>query len=190
MSNPFYKINPVKAVTRMFKEEGCGINTVNDACFGICSAFNNSNNNWMISSDCAKQCETLVNDMRIGKWGLGWCDRHRPDRPVKWVQVPSYFPGYFRETKDVKKALALSYKKCETTSLPQECKNKALLESYAVEKLPSPRTKLVRGVNTDDDGNPTSDYEKANPVVFWVGFILAAILIAVFLYVFVKMLKK
>src|SRR3990167_4673811 len=98
-----YKINPVKAVMKMYSDGGCGIQKVNDKCFGICSAFNNSNNNWGISRGCEEECKKLVNDMRFAKYGVGWCQHHAPNRPVAWVQVPSFFPDFFGKYGDVKK---------------------------------------------------------------------------------------
>ena len=184
-----YKINPVKAITNMYKSGDCGIQTVNNACYGICASFNGSNNNWIISPECESQCEKLVNKMRVGKYGVGFCDHHAPNRPVNWGQVPSFFPKNFNECGDVKKALLLSYKDCENTGLPEECKNKALLDSLAVEQYNQVNQVNQKDTNNNSQNN-VSNYEKANPLVFWLFFIGATVLVAIVLFIIAKTLQK
>lgn len=172
-------INPVKAVLKMYKDRNCGIHKVNNACYGICSSFQGSNNNWNIQSDCGDQCAALVNEMRKGKYGVGWCDHHAPNRPVNWGQVPNYFPELFSQYKDVNKALSEAYKRCEYTKLPQECKEKALLDSYAVEQYSS-----LKGINS------VKNYEKEHPTVFWIGFSIGFLVMLSLIYIIVKNIMK
>lgn len=123
------KINPRKAVNAM---GDCEIRKANDACYNICAAFSKSSNAWDINPDCEMECEKLVNDLRIKKYGVGWCDHHAPNRPVIWNSNDNFFPMFFDKNKNVKESLNMCFTHCDKTRTPNECKEKCLLHANAI----------------------------------------------------------
>ena len=133
------KINPVKAAITAYKNGNCGIHELNNACFSVCSAYNGGQTAWDITQPCAKQCDSLIEEMRIKTYGSGYCDHHAPNRPVLWNQIPHYFPNLYNQTKNTSQALQECIMKCRDNKLSEECIKNCKLDSYAiVEKKPSP----------------------------------------------------
>ena len=184
-----FKINPAKAALTAYKNGNCGIQALNSACYGVCAAFKGSPNAWAIGDECAASCEQFVQELRKDFYGSTYCDHHAPNRPVLWDQSPSFFPTNFAKYKNVPKELAVSLKQCENTTYPESCKNKAKLESYAVEEMSAPSV-VASSNGGNHDGVDFSKYEKAHPVPFWIGFAVAVVLFVVFFIVLIRALKK
>ena len=181
-----FKINPAKAALTAYKNGNCGIQALNSACYGVCAAFKGSPNAWAIGDECAASCEQFVQELRKDFYGSTYCDHHAPNRPVLWDQSPSFFPTNFAKYKNVPKALAVSLKQCEGTTYPESCKDKAKLESYAIEEFSRP----VGSSNNNNNGPDFSGYEKAHPATFWIGFSIAVVLFIIFFVVLIRTLKK
>jgi len=197
-----FKINPVRAAVKAHQDGNCGVHAMNSACYDVCAAFKGTDSPWGISDECNGQCEMLVEQLRKDVYGLGYCDHHAPNRPVLWDQTPSFFPEQFKKYKNVPQALAHSLEMCKKTAYPEQCKQRALLHSYAVENstvsnLPNnPVEGYADGDDNhhhhrhSDDDNDFSDLEKSHSWAFWLGFSVMVVFFAIFFVILIKILLK
>lgn len=193
-----YKIDPVKATSTFYKSGGCGINAMNDACFGVCAAFKGTDNNWNLDPNCELQCEKLIEVMRENTYGMDWCDHHAPMRPVNWDQAPHFFPDMFNRTKNVETALRECEKRCKGTPYPEQCSQNCKLDSYAVVPVKEGYDTNDSDSNDDsrhhhhhrrnDDSINFKKYEKAHPAIFWIGVAIATVFIVFIVYVLFRFL--
>jgi len=131
------KINPVKAAI-MANKKNCGIHALNDTCYNVCASYKGANTAWNVSPQCEQQCSDFVERLRHDYYGTGYCGHHGPEKPVIWNQVPSYFPYFFERSGDIDTALMQSFSACDSCKYPNECKEKAKTDSYAVEGYRNP----------------------------------------------------
>jgi len=161
-----FKINPLKGLQ---KNEICELVPVNNACFDICSAFSNSSNAWDINPECENECLKIVNDYRIKKYGVGWCDHHAPNRPVIWNRA--IFPQYLNQTNNPEQALQLCYNDCEKTSTPLECKKRCKLHYDSIEYKEN-----FKHSNNDNENNNNKNNNKKVLCCF-LGIIITILII-------------
>lgn len=132
-----YKINPVKATcAKVATEPGSGIQTMNDTCFGICAAFSGTNDIYNMDPECTKSCVDLIEQKRIEKYGVGWCDHHAPYRPVVWDSPPHFIPGLLRSGLNPKQALQKCRQMCveRVPMLTSECQERCEVDFMAIEQ--------------------------------------------------------
>ena len=122
-------VNPVKA-TKTYCEQkgGCGIQELNDTCFGIASAFNGNCNVWNVPEDQAHACEAMINEARYSLFGVGECDHQAPYRPLI-LNRDRLFPTLFSKSGN---AIA-SLKQCQDRCVTNECKRDCYLDYLAVQ---------------------------------------------------------
>jgi hypothetical protein len=143
------KINPVRAVSKLLGTE-CRINKANELCYETCAAFKGGVDAYNVDKECAKQCEGLIEKLRIKTYGLPYCYHRGPYRPVI-RDGPVFFPKLYKKLKNRELALEECNQKCEDTIYPGECREKCLLHSYAVDEsegynsLNMPRSSVSSG---------------------------------------------
>ncbi len=132
------QINPVQAVRKMLGNGYCGINKANELCYEVCAAFQGDNIDAnLVPKECGKECEKMINDLRMQKWGLTKCEHAGPWKPLIRdgpVFFPKLYSDSFRDggTGDKEGALRECEKMCKDTVYPGECKERCLLHSYAI----------------------------------------------------------
>lgn len=183
--NPKYYINPVKASVEYCTIKGHNdLQDLNDACYGVCSAFSGTSDAWTVPQDCAGECKELLQQKKLQVYGLSDCDHHTPYRPVIWDSSPNYFPTLYTQYRNVDRARNECMKMCEGEQYPLECKNKCQLQSLAI----------VEGLKNKPDNSQNdignipvfSKYERAHPVVYWIGFSVSLIVFLIILGLFIK----
>lgn len=118
------------------KPEGCGIQELNDTCFGVASAYSNNVNAWDVPQLYADDCNKLVNDARYAIYGVGKCDHQAPRRSLLIRNHPRRFVEYYRQLQDPTVALNTCINGCSTLQCQDECRLDASalstrIESYA-----------------------------------------------------------
>lgn len=138
------KINPVKATCQKTEGSGCGLQEINDTCFGICAAFSQASTAYDVEPWCAKACEELVEQKKILQYDKNSCNHQAPYRPVIWNQVPRFLPRLLKKNND---NAELSLKQCKelcqnnvSSQYVDECVGYCDLDYSAIvpEELPSP----------------------------------------------------
>jgi hypothetical protein len=170
-----YKINPVKA---SLDKGYIGIHSFNNACYGVCNAFNDSSNG------CHNQCASFINQLRKNTYGTGYCGHHAPNLPVLWNQIPRFFPKIYNNSYNMSTALQTCKEKCKNTKLPQECNDMCELDAGAVEEYKIPP---VREAPIDE--NDFEKYENDNPIPFWIGAGIAVLIFTIFFIFFIKIIR-
>jgi hypothetical protein len=173
------KINPVRATLLKYKDGNCGLQAINDTCFGICAAFNGVENSQTIDPSCAKSCEELIESRRIAKFGVGSCDHQAPYRPVVWDQVPHYLPQLLKKIPDSRKAKQVCMKMCDerVPNMDTDCKINCETDYNAIVQDDN----VHQGPHHYGMDHSKSPQSKPSPL-FWsiFGVALVAILILIF----------
>lgn len=176
-----YKINPVKATCMKYKGK-CELADINDTCYSICAAYGNSNNVYEMNEECAKTCAKFIEQKKIDLYGVGSCDHQAPYRPVIWGQTPRYFPKLIEKMSPIP-ALHECKKRCESTSLPNQCKDNCELDYNALENFADYE-------RPNYNPSPTSQVslkklQKHHPILFGAG-ILAMLILIILIIWFIK----
>ena len=199
-----FQINPCKAVMKKVKESNCDINTMNDLCYGISNAYGNVYGS-KVKSELDKKCTELITKKKC-VLGKNTCNLRRPVPPPFFNQIPHYFPRLLKDTNDVD----ISYKKCWEMCTKDmnvnKCRENCKLEAYAVmlphkeeyqnirEHIHHKQEKEQYEKEEKEDKEEQEDkeevdydgYEKAHPVVFFLGFGVVVLMIFFLLWVFLQ----
>ena len=182
-----FEIDPCKAV--MTKMAFCNddINTMNDLCYEISSAYGN-----VYGPDVEKKLNTRCVEMIADKkkeLGYTDCYMKRPSPPPIFNQVPHFFPSLLYEMKDPDKA----YKKCcemaDRSRYPNTSLEYCRLDADAV-------VGSVESYDRESSNRESSeeiDYEKyadKHPFAFFLGYMIVIFIILFLVYIFVYKLYK
>jgi len=182
MSND-YNINPVKAAAKAYQKGDCGIHALNSACYGVCADFQDVITPWGVSMKCQDQCEDFLEELRWQYYDSGYCGHERPDPPAIWKQVPALFPALYDKNRNIRQSLAMCKKECEKTPYPESCKEKCDLDSYAVEETKEQHTNKEGYRSRHHSSIDFKKAEKKNPILFWIGFLIAVLIMVLFIYI-------
>lgn len=124
------KISPCNAVMKRVKNTNCDINTMNDLCYGISSAYGDIHGS-ELKKELDRQCAELISEKKcvLGKTD---CYMKRPVPPPIFNQVPHFFPKLLKESGNPQKAYNMCCSMCDNTKYPNSCKDKCNLDSDAV----------------------------------------------------------
>lgn len=200
-----YNINPCKACWQKYKNGDCNINELNDCVVDTATAFSTFPSNESLRGtpvgqnwqDCMSQ--KMANLPYQAGEPRTFCNFQLNVAP-RWLEVPHYFPQLLEDTKDPKKALNLCHQKCKNHRLPNTCSTVCQTDHNAVEMI-SPEKKATppcfrresydKSTGKDSKNNgannkgPTfQDEANKNPVAFWTGFSIVAILLSIILVFF------
>lgn len=114
------KINPVKGTLQSL-QNGDGIQTINDRCYGVCAAYSGTYDTFNMDPQCVASCDALIESERIDRFGVGRCDHQTPLRPVIFNIEQRYFPQLVKQSMPPEQALQMCIKKCGSTNTPEEC---------------------------------------------------------------------
>jgi hypothetical protein len=179
-----YTINPCKACWEKYKRCDCNINTVNSCVTETAAAFSSiPSNNYIRGTNAGENWQNCMEKMMTAQ-GRSPCDLQL-DMATVWNQAPHHFPSLLAQTGNVD----VSKKKCiqacaESRHNKNSCIENCMTDASAVVYH---KSKLRERYN---DSN-TNDYEKArkgNPVVFWIAFIITALVLAFVLTMFYRSL--
>jgi hypothetical protein len=121
-----FNINPCFSSVK--NSEKLDINSINNTCYDICSAFSDVTN----EQCCRNNCDICIKDTVV-KMGRDLCE-FRPAKPPVFVQVPHYFPGFFKETNNVEESLNRCIKSCDNLRINNnECIQNCKIDKDAVE---------------------------------------------------------
>jgi hypothetical protein len=185
------KINPVKATLESCGGiENCGIQEMNETCYGICGAFTGTNDQYNLLPGCGEACAELIDQKRLRMYGVGHCDHEAPYPPVLWQETPRWVATLTREGKATpKEALKYCLAKCEgVPNLYHECRNNCKLDYSAIvkENFGLPR----KPSNHRVDDRELEKMRRQHPAWFWIGFGIAVFLVLVATIVFLLLLRK
>jgi hypothetical protein len=148
--NQNIKINPVKATCMKNNCDSLNLQSINDDCFGICTAFSGSPDPYTADKTCQKSCVDLVEQRKKHIFGVGSCDHQFPYLPVYWNQVPRYVPALLKNGMKVEQARERCKNLCEKIQLKSECQEKCDLDANAVEEYtPESAEKSVEELMTE-----------------------------------------
>jgi hypothetical protein len=181
-----YEINPCQASLVKQKSLGIGLIELNNTCYEVCNAFGNP-------KGCDKQCHDMVQDINI-KRGYSACYPKRPLKPPIWVQTPHYFPDLLKQSGNIKKATSECLKMCKNNKLSAECQLNCLTDSSAIIQEPK-QIKIQESYQQPniasqkpDEEDTYKKYEKANPIPFYIGFLIIALLMSIIIGSFLMVL--
>lgn len=175
-----YDIDPVKATLNKYKHKNCGINNLNNTCYGICSAFGNTQSNWTVDGNCANSCKELIESRKRhlyrGVSGDNMCNWKAPRVPPYFGRVPNYFPHLLNQYGNVEQAKKECHQMCKNNSrgVPNECKDWCDTLADAVVDINTG----VESYDNDDNGPDYGKYEKAHPWSFYIAFIVTGIILS------------
>lgn len=184
-----YKIDPVKATCKKYKDRAQGsIQGINDTCFGICSAYSGSQDNYNSDPSCAESCVELVEQRKRELYGVGSCDHQAPYRPVFWMQTPRYVPNLLRKGLKPEQALEECKRLCRVNvrNLDMECIDNCIIDYDAIEQYKKEPDKIIVSPQKDSTG---SSEKKENHKYLWVIIPIIIILLLIVLMI-VKKMKK
>jgi len=121
-----FNINPCFSSVK--NSEKLDINSINNKCYDICSAFSDVTN----EQCCRNNCDICIKDTVV-KMGRDLCE-FRPAKPPVFVQVPHYFPGFFKETNNVEESLNRCIQTCDNLMINNnECIQNCKIDKDAVQ---------------------------------------------------------
>ena len=175
-----YKIDPVKATCKKYKDSVPGIQGINDTCFGICSAYSGSQNNYNSDPQCAQSCTELVEQRKMQIYGVGSCDHQAPYRPVFWMQTPRYVPQLLKKGLKPEEALSECKRLCRINvrNLDMECIDNCIVDYDAIEEYnEKPKLNIV----SDKVSNPPKKRKEKKyivPLIIFSVFLIILILLS------------
>jgi len=178
-----YKVNPVKATCMKYKDEPNSIQGMNDTCFGICAAFSNTNDVYNMDPECSKSCSDLIEDKKRQIYGVGSCDHQAPYKPVIWEQVPRFMPMLLNSGMGRDEALQTCLKKCQNSSLVNECMEDCKVDYDAVE-ITEPKKiqeNIVSNNTMITNTNNTNNKHKSNKKFFYILITLVFVVLMFFI---------
>ena len=181
-----YKVNPVKATCMKYKDEPNSIQGMNDTCFGICSAFSNTNDVYNMDPVCSKSCSDLIEDKKRQIYGVGSCDHQAPYLPVIWQQVPRFMPVLLNSGMEKDEAFQNCLQKCKNISLANECMEDCKVDYDAVEVEPKKIKQNTIETMTNYDNTYNSNNTNKNVKYVLIGVIAVICIIIVFLFFYYK----
>ena len=121
-----FNINPCFSSVK--NSEKLDINSINHKCYEICSAFSDITN----EQCCKNQCDICIKDTVV-EMGRDLCE-FRPAKPPIFVQVPHYFPAFFKETNNVEESLNKCIQTCDNLQINNnECIENCKIDKDAVQ---------------------------------------------------------
>ena len=121
-----FNINPCFSSVK--NSEKLDINSINNKCYEICSAFSDITN----EQCCKNQCDICIKDTVV-EMGRDLCE-FRPAKPPIFVQVPHYFPAFFKETNNVEESLNKCIQTCDNLHINNnECIENCKIDKDAVQ---------------------------------------------------------
>ena len=173
-----FTINPCKACTIKYKDEGCDVNSMNNCLVDTASAFSGIPSNNFIKQPARENWQECMADIIHAK-GKNLCDLRLDMAPV-WNQTPHYFPGNLVETKDPEKAKELCIEMCKGDLV---CIENCNTDFNAVETV-SNEAMTVKKSNTNDSKGKNSS------IVFGVIMFLFNLLVIFFLLYYLYLMIK
>ena len=174
-----FNINPCKSCLDKYNKGYCDINNINQCCYDTLAAFKNTNNiNEIRNSPEAKNCIQCITDYMksIGRDKSNF----QLDPPPIWNNVPHYFPNLLYQQGDIKKAHNMCITECNKNIYPNQCKENCNTDANAVETFSHiPKKNNIKF---------NSDVAKTNPIPFYIGFVLFAIIFSIIIILFFKSL--
>ena len=166
------RVNPASATKKYCEMKGgCGIQEINDICFGVASAFNGNCNVWDIPESYAQNCNELVNEARKTLFDADRCDHQTPYRPLV-LNRTRQFPRLYAHSGNIQQALRECIQNCDSI----ECQKNCYIDSYAVSGGGEEETDMLL-----NSGNliPYSDTKTSNLVIISsiLGFVLLSFVI-------------
>lgn len=126
-------INPVKATCLAHDcENGRDIQTLNDTCFGICSAFGNAG---LVGKNCQDKCVDFIEGQKHRIFGVGSCDHQTPYRPVYWEDIPRYVPSLLSKGYNLNEAKQKCLEMCNSQRMKTECKAYCEIDASAIDNV-------------------------------------------------------
>lgn len=157
-------INPVRATLQKCDGQNCGIQEINDTCYGICGSYSQTFNNYDMSPACSNQCANLVEAKKLSQYSVGNCDKQTPYLPVFWTNAYRYFPKFLQKTKNPRQSLQLCFQSCATSAPhPNECIDDCKLDYSA---LTSPSKRQFENNRTLQTSTKTNPFHN---VGLWIG---------------------
>lgn len=175
------KVNPVLGTMRKCGNQ-CGIQEINDTCYGICGAFSGVSNSLMVDPDCAKQCAALVDDEREKMYGVRKCNHQAPERPVLWDRAPHYIPqlakqhggGLAGKLNELEKVCEdMCVKTSDNPVVVSKCKENCRTDAGAIVGV-----KKVRFEGYENDSRNDKDCDKGVCAPWIIGVIVVVLVIA------------
>jgi len=168
-----FELNPCIPVLAKAERDGCNINDMSDVCYGICSAYDNP-------TGCKDKCKSLINEKKKAL-GKNNCNLTRPMRPVKWNQVPHYFPRLLKKTNNMQNASQMCYNLCEDSKYPNSCREMCDMDAMAVRTSSNNKQKNTKQRFHNGSGESPNAY-------FWIGFVIMSIFMILILTAFVSII--
>jgi len=146
--NSHYKINPCKAVMQKIKNANCDINTMNDLCYGISSAYGDVYGS-ELKDKLDQQCAELISEQKC-VLGKNDCYLKRPVPPPRFNQIPHFFPKLFKESKpgsNPQQSYETCCSMCDNSRYPNSCRENCRLDADAITTGGSSSIEGYRGKN-------------------------------------------
>jgi hypothetical protein len=167
-----FNINPCFSSVK--NSEKLDINSINNKCYDICSAFSDVTN----EQCCRNNCDICIKDTVV-KMGRDLCE-FRPTKPPVFVQVPHYFPGFFKETNNVEESLNRCIKSCDNLQINNnECIQNCKIDKDAVEGPVNSLKNISENYEHSDNcmyRQHRHSKESINPVLSFIIYVLILIL--------------
>jgi hypothetical protein len=168
-------LNPCKACWEKYKRGNCNINTVNNCVTSTAAAFAGiPSNNFIRDTPADENWKSCMEKMMSAE-GRAPCNFQLDMAPV-WNQVPHNFPNLLVESGNPEKAKKQCMLMCSESRYPNECRENCITDAAAVESY--------KPQNLKYEDNEYDEARKGNPVIFWVAFVITALMLAFILSVF------
>ena len=177
-----YEINPCEACINKYKDRGCNVNDLSGCCYETLGAFMGTNDSLQIyNTPQANNAIECVHN-KIVAMGRDPCDLRVPPKPII-PTAPHYFPEIFRQSGDKKAALNTCLFACRDCHNPNTCKENCITDANSVvmkEKYNQQKEKETTYLKV----------AKSHPIIFWVFFIITAVLLSIVLTKFYNILTN
>ncbi len=124
-------INPCKACSKKYENEGCSINSMNNCVFETSAAFANIPSLNAISTEGTNIGEQCIANIR-NKMGPfpGWYKNRKLSKPAIFIQEPHYLPKLLQQGYDVETARNMCIRMCTSEGCIENCNTDADAVEY------------------------------------------------------------
>lgn len=185
-----YELNPCEACIDRYKSTGCNVNDLSRCCYETLGAFMGSDNALQIhTTPQARNAMECVHN-KIIAMGRDTCALRVAPKPII-PRAPHHFPELLHQSNNIEQSKNTCIKLCQNDRFPLECMANCITDANSVvphEKyiptLPVMKTKR-HGKKAHDTYQKIS---KEHPIIFWVVFAIAALILALTLTIFYRAL--
>ena len=185
-----YNIDPCHACWQKYKNEGVDINDLNNCFVDTTNAFSNTNETMSRKTWCDCMSKKMADLPYVAGKPRNF-DNFQLNRAISWNQAPHHFPALLK-TNTPDQALKICLTMCADENSIVNCKTdrSAVVFNPKPDPKPDPKPapkpapKLDNSLSSSDNDTTFQDEAKANPVSFWIAFIIVALILSGVLVVF------